>query len=201
MFQDETIETLNETITEQWRKIDALKRQIQSLSERLQEAEAKRPAAQRTAAALLRAKDRNLRRTNARRTGSRASAPPIWPSSPVAALVLGGVERAVGGLDQGGRARRSLDARTAHRAAQACGNHSRREIQLVGDADPAARGGPFPPCGRSRRHRCSATATRTPRRHSGPRDRRRARPPRPGLRAPHAGSRRRRDGRTHRYRP
>ena len=28
MFQDETIETLNKTITEQWLKIDALTRQI-----------------------------------------------------------------------------------------------------------------------------------------------------------------------------
>jgi SlyX protein len=40
MFQDETIETLNKTITEQWLKIDALTRQVQSLSDRLQEAEA-----------------------------------------------------------------------------------------------------------------------------------------------------------------
>jgi SlyX protein len=38
-FQDETIETLNKTITEQWLKIDALTRQIAHLSERLQEAE------------------------------------------------------------------------------------------------------------------------------------------------------------------
>ena len=38
-FQDETIETLNKTITEQWRKIDALTRQVAALSERLQEAE------------------------------------------------------------------------------------------------------------------------------------------------------------------
>ena len=43
MFQDETIETLNRTITEQWNKIDALTRQFVSLSERLQEAEARAP--------------------------------------------------------------------------------------------------------------------------------------------------------------
>jgi SlyX protein len=45
MFQDETIETLNKTITEQWLKIDALTRQIAALSERLQEAEARAPGA------------------------------------------------------------------------------------------------------------------------------------------------------------
>jgi SlyX protein len=45
MFQDETIETLNKTITEQWLKIDALTRQFAALSERLQEAEARSPAA------------------------------------------------------------------------------------------------------------------------------------------------------------
>ena len=39
-FQDVTIETLNETITAQWHKIDALTRQIEALSERLREAEA-----------------------------------------------------------------------------------------------------------------------------------------------------------------
>jgi SlyX protein len=38
-FQDEIIETLNKTITEQWQKIDALTRQVANLSERLQEAE------------------------------------------------------------------------------------------------------------------------------------------------------------------
>ena len=43
MFQDETIETLNKTITEQWLKIDALTRQVAELSERLQEAEAPAP--------------------------------------------------------------------------------------------------------------------------------------------------------------
>ena len=44
-FQDDTIETLNKTITEQWLKIDALTRQLASLSERLQEAESRVPGA------------------------------------------------------------------------------------------------------------------------------------------------------------
>jgi SlyX protein len=44
-FQDETIETLNKTITEQWLKIDALTRQLATLSERLQEAESRAPGA------------------------------------------------------------------------------------------------------------------------------------------------------------
>jgi SlyX protein len=43
MFQDETIETLNQTITAQWQQIDALTRQLASLSERLSEAEADAP--------------------------------------------------------------------------------------------------------------------------------------------------------------
>jgi SlyX protein len=43
MFQDVTIETLNETVTTQWREIDALKRQVANLGERLQEAEANLP--------------------------------------------------------------------------------------------------------------------------------------------------------------
>ena len=43
MFQDETIETLNKTITEQWHKIDALTRQVADLSERLREAETPAP--------------------------------------------------------------------------------------------------------------------------------------------------------------
>jgi SlyX protein len=43
MFQDETIETLNKAITEQWSKIDALTRQFVSLSQRVQEAEANAP--------------------------------------------------------------------------------------------------------------------------------------------------------------
>jgi SlyX protein len=38
-----TIETLNQTITEQWHKIDTLTRQIAALSERLREAEAHAP--------------------------------------------------------------------------------------------------------------------------------------------------------------
>jgi SlyX protein len=45
MFQDETIETLNKTITEQWGKIDSLTRQLLTLSERLQDAEAHAPGA------------------------------------------------------------------------------------------------------------------------------------------------------------
>jgi SlyX protein len=44
-FQDETIETLNKTITAQWQQIDALTRQLAVLSERLQEAEANAPGA------------------------------------------------------------------------------------------------------------------------------------------------------------
>jgi SlyX protein len=48
-FQDETIEVLNQTITLQWQKIDALTRQLKDLSERLREAEANagRPANER----------------------------------------------------------------------------------------------------------------------------------------------------------
>ena len=41
--QVETIESLNETITAQWKQIDALTRQIAQLRERLQEAEANAP--------------------------------------------------------------------------------------------------------------------------------------------------------------
>jgi SlyX protein len=44
-FQDETIETLNKAITAQWQQIDALTRQLATLSERLQEAEANAPGA------------------------------------------------------------------------------------------------------------------------------------------------------------
>jgi SlyX protein len=44
MYQDDTIETLNQTITDQWIKIEALARQVGALSERLQEAEASAPA-------------------------------------------------------------------------------------------------------------------------------------------------------------
>jgi SlyX protein len=36
-FQEVTIETLNNTITSQWSKIDALTRQIVNLSERLEQ--------------------------------------------------------------------------------------------------------------------------------------------------------------------
>jgi SlyX protein len=39
MYQDETIETLNQAITEQWQKIEALARQVTGLGERLREAE------------------------------------------------------------------------------------------------------------------------------------------------------------------
>ena len=42
-YQDDTIETLNQTITAQWKQIDALTRQIAQLNERLQEAEANAP--------------------------------------------------------------------------------------------------------------------------------------------------------------
>jgi SlyX protein len=38
-FQEVTIETLNNTITSQWHKIDVLTRQLAHLNERLQEAE------------------------------------------------------------------------------------------------------------------------------------------------------------------
>jgi SlyX protein len=38
-YQDDTIETLNQTITAQWQAIDALKRQVAQLSDRLQDAE------------------------------------------------------------------------------------------------------------------------------------------------------------------
>ncbi len=42
-FQDETIDALNKTITEQWLKIDVLTRQLKAFSERLQEAETRTP--------------------------------------------------------------------------------------------------------------------------------------------------------------
>jgi SlyX protein len=42
-YQDETVEQLNQTITAQWKQIDALARQIAQLSERLREAEARAP--------------------------------------------------------------------------------------------------------------------------------------------------------------
>ena len=43
-FQDETIETLNKTITAQWLKIDALTRQVADLSQRLRRPRLMRPA-------------------------------------------------------------------------------------------------------------------------------------------------------------
>ena len=42
-FQDDAIETLNKTVTEQWAKIDALTRRLLILNERLQEAETQLP--------------------------------------------------------------------------------------------------------------------------------------------------------------
>jgi SlyX protein len=42
-YQDETIEQLNQTITAQWKQIDALTRQVTQLSERVQEAETNAP--------------------------------------------------------------------------------------------------------------------------------------------------------------
>ena len=44
-YQDQSIEQLNETITAQWKQIDALTRQLAALTDRLQEAEANAPAA------------------------------------------------------------------------------------------------------------------------------------------------------------
>lgn len=42
-YQDETIETLNNTITAQWKQIDTLTRQLARLAERVQQAEASLP--------------------------------------------------------------------------------------------------------------------------------------------------------------
>lgn len=42
-YQDEAIETLNQTITAQWKQIDALTRQIAELRDRLQDAERQAP--------------------------------------------------------------------------------------------------------------------------------------------------------------
>jgi SlyX protein len=42
-YQDETIETLNQTVTAQWKQIDALSRQVAELRERVREAEVNRP--------------------------------------------------------------------------------------------------------------------------------------------------------------
>ena len=44
-YQDEAIETLNQTVTAQWKQIDALTRQLADLRERLQEAERHAPGA------------------------------------------------------------------------------------------------------------------------------------------------------------
>ena len=66
-YQDETIETLNNTITAQWKQIDALTRQLAELSERVREAEANR-----FAASLVMPKKlflRDIRRLGAPETG------------------------------------------------------------------------------------------------------------------------------------
>jgi uncharacterized coiled-coil protein SlyX len=42
-YQDETIETLNQTITAQWKQIDMLSRQVAALSDRLEEAATQAP--------------------------------------------------------------------------------------------------------------------------------------------------------------
>jgi SlyX protein len=42
-YQDDAIETLNQTITAQWKQIDVLTRKIAELGERIQEAEANAP--------------------------------------------------------------------------------------------------------------------------------------------------------------
>jgi SlyX protein len=42
-FQEDAIETLNKTITEQWARIDALTRRLVHLNERLREAETQAP--------------------------------------------------------------------------------------------------------------------------------------------------------------
>ena len=40
-YQEQTIEALNATITDQWKRIDELSRQVARLADRLQEAEAR----------------------------------------------------------------------------------------------------------------------------------------------------------------
>lgn len=40
-YQDEIIETLNKTVTAQWSQIDALKRELARLTDRMQDAESK----------------------------------------------------------------------------------------------------------------------------------------------------------------
>ena len=42
-YQDVTIETLNQTITAQWKQIDALTRQLTELKDRLHDAESNAP--------------------------------------------------------------------------------------------------------------------------------------------------------------
>jgi uncharacterized coiled-coil protein SlyX len=42
-YQEETIETLNQALTAQWQKIDALTRQVSELKQRLKEAESQAP--------------------------------------------------------------------------------------------------------------------------------------------------------------
>jgi SlyX protein len=71
-FQDETIETLNQTITAQWKQIDALTRQLAELKERLQEAEsnARRPR-QRTARRIIESKKNGLPKEAVRLTQRR----------------------------------------------------------------------------------------------------------------------------------
>ncbi len=44
-YQDDTVETLNATITAQWKQIEALTRQIAMLTERLQSVESNAPSA------------------------------------------------------------------------------------------------------------------------------------------------------------
>ena len=46
-YQDDTIETLNQTITAQWKRIDALTRQVAALNDRLQESSEPGPANER----------------------------------------------------------------------------------------------------------------------------------------------------------
>ncbi len=46
-YQDETIEALNRTVTEQWSLIDQLKREVARLEERLEEAVTTAPPADR----------------------------------------------------------------------------------------------------------------------------------------------------------
>ena len=43
-YQDQTIEDLNKSVTEQWRQIDSLTKQIERMADRLQRVEAATPA-------------------------------------------------------------------------------------------------------------------------------------------------------------